>query len=439
MTQRVARPMKFAAFISIIVSVAVMFVACQGAVGPEGPKGDKGDPGADGASGTDGATGPIGPTGATGPGAFQGRSGVDASLFNDEELKTGALALAANGTSNVLTVNVASHFVGGVGPYEYKLVDAFFVDNADGSTADVVEVIEEELDKDSGDLTFKLVAPASGAPGNLFEADAYTQGFKITVMGTDSNGVTAESVVTVGLNRAPRLKGADTARDNSFVLGTQAADRETPLTAAPGLNAECTKINECVLDVFEDDDDITITVEGMTVQGNADSTKVSAVVSDTDVTVTGMASTWIAADPDADPPVDAGFRAVRISLKATDSKGLDTETAVLVDVDAAPTLSDLGMNIRGTTYTVEGTYTLTTGDGTAFFQDDTPTGSTIAVTAAPGNAAIATVATTAGIVISGVTAGQSTTIKLTATESGATADLGQTAELEFTVNVTEGA
>ena len=54
MTQRVARPMKFAAFISIIISVAVMFAACQGAVGP---KGDKGDPGTDGTDGTSGSDG----------------------------------------------------------------------------------------------------------------------------------------------------------------------------------------------------------------------------------------------------------------------------------------------------------------------------------------------------------------------------------------------
>ena len=37
--------MKFAAFISIIISVAVMFAACQGAVGKAGDKGDKGDKG----------------------------------------------------------------------------------------------------------------------------------------------------------------------------------------------------------------------------------------------------------------------------------------------------------------------------------------------------------------------------------------------------------
>ena len=43
MTQRVARPMKFAAFISIIISVAVMLAACQGAVGKAGEKGDMSD------------------------------------------------------------------------------------------------------------------------------------------------------------------------------------------------------------------------------------------------------------------------------------------------------------------------------------------------------------------------------------------------------------
>ena len=49
-------------------------------------------------------------------------------------------------------------------------------------------------------------------------------------------------------------------------------------------------------------------------------------------------------------------------------------------------------------------------------------------------AAIATVATTEGIVVSGVTTGQSTTIKLTATEGG-NDDLGQTAVIEFTAKV----
>ena len=58
MTQRVARPMKFAAFISIIISMAVIFAACQGAVGKAGDS-------------VTGATGPTGPTGPPGTPAVQ--------------------------------------------------------------------------------------------------------------------------------------------------------------------------------------------------------------------------------------------------------------------------------------------------------------------------------------------------------------------------------
>ena len=450
--------MKKVTLFMMVLALAVSLAACQGAVGPKGDTGDrgpKGDTGPTGPGGDTGPTGPVGPTGPigeTGPGAFQGRSGVASVLYNDEELKTGALALAANGTSNEIMLNIASYFVGGVGPYTYALVDndenadaPQFVDN-DSTAAEAAEVAEEKLDKDSGDLTFKLTAPASGEGDNLFDAGSYTAGFKITVKGTDSNGVSAESVVTIGLNRAPRLLGTDTNNDGvvdatattALLLGTQAVDRDTALAAVTGVHAECEKINECMLAVFDDDDDITVVVEGMTVQGNADRTKVVATESAMGVTLMGRASTWIPADADADPPVVEGHRQVRVNLVATDSKGLDTKAAVLVEVDAAPTLSDLGMNIDGNTYNVKGTYTLTTGDGMAFFKDDLADGRSYAVAATSGNVAIATVVTNAGIVISGVTAGQSTTIKLTATESG-TAHLGQTAELEFNVNVTEGA
>ncbi|MDE0447936.1 MAG: collagen-like protein [Spirochaetaceae bacterium] len=59
--------MKFAAFISIIVSVAVMFVACQGAVGPKGDAGERGPQGDKGDTGDTGATGPPGEPGTPAP------------------------------------------------------------------------------------------------------------------------------------------------------------------------------------------------------------------------------------------------------------------------------------------------------------------------------------------------------------------------------------
>ena len=78
MTQRVARPMKFAAFISIIISVAVMLAACQGAVGKAG----------DG-----GATGPTGPTGPPGRDATPN---TPPTLKADTTLGTQQLALAGS-------------------------------------------------------------------------------------------------------------------------------------------------------------------------------------------------------------------------------------------------------------------------------------------------------------------------------------------------------
>ena len=448
--------MKFAAFISLIVSVAVLFAACAGAVGP---KGDKGDPGATGTPGTPGDKGDTGDTGAPGePGtaAFQGVE-VAPVLFNDKELMSNGVALAAEGTSDTLTINVASYFVGGQEPYTYELVDddtdaddpQFVNVVATGDATEAVEVADEKLDMDSGDLTFKLMAPTTGEPGNLFIATSYTAGFSIVVKATDGNGVPATSTVTVGLNRAPRLLSADADSDTvidasattPLLLGTQ-VDKDRPtaaaLSAVAGVHADCPKISECLLAVFADDDDFTVTVTGMIVGGKADSTKVGYKMTDEGITLTGMDSTWDAA---ATP---AAHSSVRVNLMARDTKGLETKAAVMVDVDAAPSLSDLGIALMGSTHNVDGVLTLTSGDGTGYFENDGVTASTdLGVAGSQGNASIAWVGTSAtdgtinattGVKVTGVTAGQSTTIKLTATESGG---MAQTAELEFTVNVTK--
>jgi hypothetical protein len=354
---------------------------------------------------------------------------------------SGGLPLAAVGTSDAVTVNIASYFTGGVQPYEFAPVGAgvFVNNNVDAEAAE--EVTDAKLDKTSGDLTFKLTAPANGVDSNLFLAEAYTEGYKIAVKATDANGVSVTNDVIIALNRAPRLFGADTnpadtvvdeSVDTPLLLGTQAADRGTALAADVGVHAACMKINECLLAVFDDDDKITVTVAGMTVGGKADNTKVSAVENDKGVTLMGMSSTWVAADNTVTPQVIAGHRSVRVNLVATDSKGLMTKAAVMVDVDAAPSLSTIGMAIHGSTVEVKGTYKPSDNINT-LFKDDLADSRTIDVTGTPAEPGIATW-DNADDEVTGVAISQSTTITLKATEMG-NDNLGQTATIEFTVTV----
>ncbi|MDE0023953.1 MAG: hypothetical protein OXP69_06000, partial [Spirochaetaceae bacterium] len=152
------------------------------------------------------------------------------------------------------------------------------------------------------------------------------------------------------------------------------------------------------------------------------------------ITLMGMESTW---DADANTPVHSS---VRVNLMARDTKGLETKAAVMVNVDAAPSLTALGQRIMGATFDIDGSRVISITNGTAFFDDDNADGGTapdVAVTGAPENTNIARLNPTdlgTGVVVEGVTAGHSTTIKLEATE---TEGMGQTAEIEFTVNVTK--
>ena len=57
----------------LLLSGAVLFVACEGERGPAGPKGDKGDPGKDGAQGPQGERGPAG---TPGPAGAKGDDGI---------------------------------------------------------------------------------------------------------------------------------------------------------------------------------------------------------------------------------------------------------------------------------------------------------------------------------------------------------------------------
>jgi hypothetical protein len=427
--------MKFAAFISIIISVAVMFAACQGAVGPKGPKGD------DGADGAPGAPGTSGNDGLPGTAALQARSNVDPTLLNDDELVDdegrevdNVATTPADDETKTLTVDLSTYFIGGTPDFTYE-----FVMDQDGDNGLQTDVIDGEINNETGMLEYTLTKAAADWPVGL-----YTMGFVGDVKAIDDGGVAATATVTIMLNRAPMfVESGDTGAVNTdaLVLGTMAGKRkdsdgedDVALSAVANVHMACAEINECVLDVFTEDGDgdFTVTVTGMTRADKADSGKVGwELTDDGNVKLIGLASTW---DADADVPADSP---VTVKLKAVDERGLDAEVSVLVSVNAAPTVSDKGKLFAGTSRDVDESLTLTSAVS-GWFENDETTGDTVTYTGESADTDIVSIATasatddeiTDNVDITGHTVGATTTITVTATDS-----LMQSASVEFSVTV----
>ena len=183
MTQRVARPMKFAAFISIIISVAVMLAACQGAVGKAGEKGDKGEKGDTGDSGT------VGTPGISQPRGVAGRADPDRRCRRRRDRcgRCGPTGLSAVG-----------YFRGGKEPVKYASART----KVDGA-ADAADTPSQAFNLTvASDGAITITKLADAARGNT-EAEHYQLGDMFTITATDADGVTESSNVAVKRNRAP--------------------------------------------------------------------------------------------------------------------------------------------------------------------------------------------------------------------------------------------
>ena len=190
MTQRVARPMKFAAFISIIVSVAVIFAACQGAVGPAGD---------DGAPGATGAQGPQGPQGEPGLSALIATGGTQVIRVNDKVVVDGQTSTveAADDAEDVpADFDVSGHFHGGTGDLTFKsdgsvTIDANGTISANENSFYTVEVSEAGM------------ASLAIRENQTFPQNDGDNLVTFVVTATDQNGLEAHKTVVVQRNVAP--------------------------------------------------------------------------------------------------------------------------------------------------------------------------------------------------------------------------------------------
>ena len=422
--------MKFAAFISIIVSVAVMFAACQGVVGPAGPQGPKGEPGTPGTPGTPGAPGepgepaPLPLTGRTGPVVLDSLNAGD-----DED----------EATEHMIDLMAAGYFHGGAEPYEYEITG---VTDSGGTAIDLSATgaaLTAAIDATTNMLNIKL-AYTQGTT-NYTDAD-YTTGYTIALKAVDANSESAVSSVVLKPNRAPVLAGDATASaegdladpNNQYVIGTMSGEIDID-TGTDGNQPRtdgvlsCTMFNMCELTLFSDDGDSTPVVSITSATGG----KYSWTANDGKLTITGLASTY---DEDADPAADDP---IEVDVMAEDEGGLSLEVTFMLSVNAPPMLSESAADIDSS---VEFTLGATTGlslisqlGAVALFDD--PEGDTVVATFASANTAIITVGASDGAVVP-VSRG-TTTITVTgatgAQDNTDTDGLGQSAEIKYTVTV----
>jgi hypothetical protein len=308
MTQRVARPMKFAAFISIIISVAVLFTACQGAVGPQGP------PGADGADGTTGTPGGDGTSALI---AIGGELLADAaSTWVNDKHELVATTLTPMLGDIPGPIDVSMGFGGGNGEITYAIGDTMDDQYYTATLADGMVTLTKRA--------------AAADPNN--DDGLVLSSFSITA--TDELKLSAKKYFRVLRNVAP--DGILPALD-PIIIGTQAV--ENPKNTDENENNDedhIPMLNQFVITVVADEsggthfddadpDNLTVTAK------SSDESIVSVAYDGKEVTLTGHKATATAIDETPAAPVT-------ITITAVDSGGLESieKLTASVTVTAEP-------------------------------------------------------------------------------------------------------
>ena len=399
MTQRVARPMKFAAFISIIISVAVIFAACQGAVGKAGDKGEKGDKGDPGTTGTQGTPGINALVATNIPGAIR---------VND---KPGEVANTVVLGDIPAPFSVAGHFIGGSGDKTFK---------AKSASTELFYTVAVAADG-MVTLTKRVAETAPQEPTTDGAALAM-----FTVLATDANNINAEKAFTVMRNLAPTVE-RPTYPEIMNGVGTQdvvnpldpedtdnGAANRAALLVRPNLNEYVisldidTSVNGNGGDDFKDAEPTLVTV----VAESSDVTKATVAVDGQKVIITGIAAAAAADD-------------VTVTITAVDAGGLESdEITATVIVVAAPTAAK---DTAFANQSVQQGISVTVNAIPGFF---TPADLTYTATSSKMSVATVPETITAELIVTTVNVGE-TTITVKAADT-----IGQYATRDFTVTVT---
>ena len=403
--QRVARPMKFAAFISIIISVAVLFAACQG------PAGVAGDDGADGADGGQG------PQGTPGVDALTAKPGATEVIpFNN------AVATPETAAVSAVTINMHDYFIGGRTP----------TFGATGGGPSVALAFDEA----GTDLTITITRGQDDAIPNDFTS--------VTLTAEDEDGRHAEFPLTLRGNDPPtEVTGADLA---NIRLGLQTDELDMAKTV--GTNWTCSSHNSCTASLeplFEAPAADMTAGDVLTYEATSeDDSKVTVSVEGNMITLTAVATTGVTEGTTFSNDED---QAVGITIKATDAGGFSAtrEDLFNVLVDSPPTQENQVPHaatyaLTETTLAAK-TYTLMNAAELArVFKNDG--GGTLDLSAPSSDSTVATATAddTNGLQIMALARGP-VTITLTATEPDAgdstyaSEGVGQTVTQEITFEV----
>ena len=460
---RITRAAKVAAY-PLMALALVALVACPGGpAGAPGEDGERGEPGAPGAPGISGLD------------AFQAKAVFAPVLINPDELMDEEGRVVSADTSPpagpetvTFQIDLDDYFIGGSGNRVYEFRGWTFDSSISGAVLAAAQAAingGEDAEVDDNLLKYTLTMPDDGWGGTTLGSALYEHGFSAEVRGTDS-GLEGETSVTIRLNRAPRLvrglrANAD-ANDDGILdvsvlndlavltLGVQeinhqntAGNADEPRAAVAGFHTECELINNCVLDVFEDDkddddltdDEMTLRVVSMTRDDVENNEMVHWELDDDGaIKLIGMASTYD--DDENTAPADVWKKPITVTVEATDSKGLSTQISVLVNVNAPPTISEDAVALA-TPHSVETTVgdavTITT-NAAELFTD--PEEDALVLTHHSSSTGILTSAWAQAsppweLVVTGVARGTDKVLLKARTPDG----LWQYVEIEFTVTV----